>query len=609
MVYGGRENLLRKTSCLPEMILFELLYKVFVWIVVKPLFRVILSITLLVSGYQIALNDFMLGLLFTVPGAIAAVLLIVLSSVLTYVEFAVLIILSGYGMQSKRPSLHFLFRETRASLRNLIHPSTLAFCLYVLGLLPIVDMGFSTSLLPGYAIPSFITGELRKTPWGNYALFGIAVLLFAVFLFSLFTMPVMVLQKCSFGKAFVRGLRLVRTYGKRMIGAYTGFLLLWGLLNGFPEFVFRQTFGTASVSFDKIVSVFGLSWQSVVLMVLLLLSGVAQLLILPLLLNFVVGRYVTMGGDTVLPVLPSNQEAAPLTRKTLSDIRMPNLPRPVKWIAVTVALLLLGLGALRLLSNPPSLHPPIVVGHRGSAYGVENTMEAMQGAIDAGADYTEIDILLSADGIPMVIHDANLNRLAGDNRNVYELTAEELRQLTLSQNGYTGKIPTLDEVARFCKGKIRLAVEIKLHGHEQGDVVQKTMGILQEYGMLEDSIFISLEYTLVEDINTRYPQANAGYCVYGNVGDLGSAALRSMMIDFVVIEESMVNSANLYDLRGAWLPVYVWTVNDSANMRRYLELGVNGFITDYPDTGVQIVGEYNNSPSTIYLDEAEWRLP
>ena len=79
----------------------------------------------------------------------------------------------------------------------------------------------------------------------------------------------------------------------------------------------------------------------------------------------------------------------------------------------------------RVFAAPPVLHAPIAIGHRGSLEGVENTLESVQGAIDAGADYAEIDILLSKDSIPMVIHDTNLSRLTGDSRNVYELTAAE----------------------------------------------------------------------------------------------------------------------------------------------------------------------------------------
>ena len=594
-----------RMSPLPYMILFEMLYKFFLWALIRPLFELILNIALTISGFQIAFNDFMLDFLLTPAGIITALTWIALASILTYWEFAVLITLSGYSLDETRPSLRFLLRETMTSLRNLLHPSTLLFCVYVLGLLPLVESGFSSSLLPGYSIPNFITGELRKGPWGEWVLHAASALVFVIFLASLLVLPVMVLQKRSFGKAFLRSLRFTWQNWKRMLKAYAGFLLL-SLISGIPQLVFQQIYGTTSVPLMKIVSVFGLSWSGIAQILLLLLSSAAQVVLLPLLLHLLVRQYALAGGEIELTMPDAAQEASPSTFQTFSRIKIPSVPRWLRWVAVGIVVITLGVSLIQIFNNPPGLHPPIVVGHRGSAYGVENTLEAMQGAIDSGADYTEVDILLSADGVPMVIHDSNLSRLAGENLNVHDLTAEELRQFTLMQNGYTGTIPTLEEAILYCQGKIGLAVEIKLHGHEQGDVVEKTMSILQKYDFVEEYIFVSLDYSLVERIKTHFPEAFVGYSVFGNVGALNPSVLRTMEIDFIVIEESMVSKANLYDLRSAWLPVYVWTVNSALDMQRYLELGVNGLVTDHPDVGMQMVEEYSRSSDVVYLDENEW---
>lgn len=132
-----------------------------------------------------------------------------------------------------------------------------------------------------------------------------------------------------------------------------------------------------------------------------------------------------------------------------------------------------------LFYNPPALHSPIVIGHRGSSEGVENTLVSIQGGIDQGADYAEIDILLSKDNVPMVIHDSNLQRLSGQNVNVYDLTAEELGELTLSQNDTEGKISTLEEVIKATKGQIKLLIELKTHGHETADVAAETAKVVE----------------------------------------------------------------------------------------------------------------------------------
>ena len=81
-------------------------------------------------------------------------------------------------------------------------------------------------------------------------------------------------------------------------------------------------------------------------------------------------------------------------------------------------------------------HQPWAIGHRGSAYAIENTIEAVRQAAIAHADYAEIDVQLSADGIPVVYHDPTLTRLSGVNKKVEELTAEQLLQGLTNLTGY-----------------------------------------------------------------------------------------------------------------------------------------------------------------------------
>lgn len=79
---------------------------------------------------------------------------------------------------------------------------------------------------------------------------------------------------------------------------------------------------------------------------------------------------------------------------------------------------------------------------------MENTLPAIEATAGYGADYAEIDVQLSADGVPVVLHDGNLWRLAGQNLNVSELTADQLTALELPATGAAtraGRIPTLEE--------------------------------------------------------------------------------------------------------------------------------------------------------------------
>jgi glycerophosphoryl diester phosphodiesterase len=229
-------------SPVPGMVLFEIIYKLFIWAVVYPLYRFILTLTLTVSGYQLAFNGFMVSFFLSAAGIVAALVLLILSSVFTYAELSVLILISFCGRQKQRPSLRFIFRETASGLGGLLHPGTLLFCVYVLGLLPVVGMGFSTSLFNDFDIPRFVTGELMKNSWGEYIWIAGELLLFSLFFASLFTLPAMVLQKCGFVKAIGQGLKLTKVCGRKLLGLYAGFILLWSVFSGIPRYNFIYLF-------------------------------------------------------------------------------------------------------------------------------------------------------------------------------------------------------------------------------------------------------------------------------------------------------------------------------------------------------------------------------
>ena len=113
---------------------------------------------------------------------------------------------------------------------------------------------------------------------------------------------------------------------------------------------------------------------------------------------------------------------------------------------------------------------PIIVAHRGyAACRPENTFAALDAAAAAGARWVEIDVQLSADGIPMVLHDPTLERVSGDSRAVFELTAAELAQLSVGEPARFGtryadaRIPTLAGFAAWLSGQptINAFVELK----------------------------------------------------------------------------------------------------------------------------------------------------
>src|SRR5262249_23806418 len=113
-----------------------------------------------------------------------------------------------------------------------------------------------------------------------------------------------------------------------------------------------------------------------------------------------------------------------------------------------------------------------VTAHRGhSRAAPENTLSAIRKAIASGADYAEVDVQQTADGVVVLLHDSDLKRWAGDPRRVGELPFDEVRKLDVGNwfgPAFVGeRVPTLAEVIGLYRGRIKLNVELKVYGPDQ----------------------------------------------------------------------------------------------------------------------------------------------
>src|SRR5215210_999582 len=106
----------------------------------------------------------------------------------------------------------------------------------------------------------------------------------------------------------------------------------------------------------------------------------------------------------------------------------------------------------------------LIYGHRGSpATSLENTLASFREAIDAGVDGLEFDVRASADGIPIVIHDRELDRTTSMTGNVDELPFESIRS---ADAGNGQPVPTFEEVLDLVTDRVHLDIEVKQSGIE-----------------------------------------------------------------------------------------------------------------------------------------------
>ncbi|EEL36185.1 Glycerophosphodiester phosphodiesterase [Bacillus cereus Rock3-28] len=560
---------------------FQLAYKLLAAIVFVPLFGIIFNKLLYFGGYANATNDELLAFLKTPYGILAIVILSLLALFLIFTEFAVLIIISYFAHKRQKVKLRPILYKTVTYLPTLFTYCLPGFILYAVVLLPLLNMGYETALIPQIQIPNFITGELFKTTMGQVGYYTFFAVVAYLNLRWIFVLPIVVLEQKPFRTAARKSAALVKESFFKVLFFLVGFfisigivyilffgiylLCLWGV------YEFTNPEGTFALLAESTISVFLTS-------TLYLFSFIVT----PFYIMAITRLYLQK-----VPVEDVLLEEGLDYSKTKADKCFFQKHR-WKFISVyIVGIITAGMVVafiVTFISN--SYKEPIIMAHRGYiSKGVENTKEAVQGAIDAKADYAEIDVLQTKDGELAVIHDLKLKRLANANVHVSDLTMDELRQLTLSQDGFSGQISTLDEIIKLAKGKIKLNIEVKLHGGEK-DFVNKVLKAIKDNEFEKQCVIQTLHYPLIKEFKRANSDIKVGYILYAS-----RANLKNVKADFYVAEEYMLNKKLVKEARKLNKPIYVWTVNDMESLKAYYKLNVDGIITDYPKDARETIKE------------------
>ncbi|MDR8389798.1 glycerophosphodiester phosphodiesterase [Aliifodinibius sp. S!AR15-10] len=235
----------------------------------------------------------------------------------------------------------------------------------------------------------------------------------------------------------------------------------------------------------------------------------------------------------------------------------------------------------------------VVIAHRGaSAYFPENTMAAFKGALEMNAEMIELDVMLSKDGVPVVFHDAVLEDHTNGSGELSDYTLDELKQLDagswFSKEFAGEKIPTLEQVLAFARGKIALNIEIKTEAvsdEVKGGVEEKSLALVKEYGMQDHVLFSSFDYRAITHLKQLDPSIPAAL-LYNNRSSnklLPSQLVSQYKADAFNCSYQQLNRKRLRDIRLNSIPVFVYTVNQKRRMKKLVQLGVSGIFSDKPD--------------------------
>lgn len=225
-----------------------------------------------------------------------------------------------------------------------------------------------------------------------------------------------------------------------------------------------------------------------------------------------------------------------------------------------------------------------IIAHRGASYDApENTVAATKLAWEQGADAVETDIYLSGDNRIMCIHDANTKRTTGADHIIKDTSSEILRTLdagSFKDIKYKGeKIPFLEEIlAEVPRGK-GLVIEIKC-GKEVLPILKK---VIDKAGRNKNISIISFDFPTIAEAKSTFPGIPCYWLCSNadlyrkNVNLAVAAGLDGVSLNYGIVTEEI--SEQLKKLN---LLLYTWTVDDPAEAKRLLALGVKGITTNRP---------------------------
>lgn len=530
----------------------------------------------LVLGNQTHLDINNFSYLLKQPDSLLAFLLFALCfAALFFIELSVLIYVIYARQLKKEISYGAVIRQALGRLRHLFGLSFLYFLSYVLLTIPISGLVMQSSLTDGIRVPDFITGEFLKTWQGTVLVTLLAIILFYLNLRLIYAMPLMMIKDQSFLLSLRESWQMTR-YKKwklLLIFAIFGFILgliSMGLISLFIEAaMFLDPSGNSFI-----VQALLLSILKFITFTVIILSKVGTLIIL---VDQVVAPEVT---NSLLLIEPSHRRHR----------------RRIFLLVFGLIFFKIGENAF-LLAGQTYQTQQAIIGHRGYVEkGVENTIQALEAAAENGATMVELDVQMTKDQGLVVMHDSNLQRLAGINREVSDMTYDELVGLTLSQGDYQSQLPSFEEfVKRAQELDIDLLIELKPHGKEPNKYAQLIVAKLQELGIASRYPVMSLNHEAIDAIESLNSDIRTGYVI-----PLQFGAFAKNEVDFYVLEAFSYTSELAKQAHQEGKGLYVWTINDEDEIQSFLYQPVDGIITDKLETLKEI--QYGISDNQTYFE-------
>lgn len=573
----------RLTAHWKPLILFEILWKLVTLLVIAPACAGLIQLAIHLAKLKYLTTSNLLQFLRSPWTILLLAVLLLLAALYTLFEIAaVCTCFRQSRFQKVRTTLGRMVRSGLQSVLHFFRGGGPFLVLHLLVLIPLMQFSATSGIFTAMGIPDFLAYYMTKKEFLLPIYVAAIILCCLLSVRWVFSSVLFTQNQCSYRSARATSVQLVRgrfwqTFFSVLVWNccyFAALLVFLCMITVVVLMVIRAT-GSNDLIMSQAMRILKLLIQ----IVLWSFSFFATPICMAHLTALLEKRCVQMP-EVVLPEpVPLSRSAKPFRRSTAV----------LTACCFTVAALGLNLSYVYSVFTGKAnfrlalFQNPTVMAHRGlSADAPENTLYAFSDAISVGADFIELDVQQIRDGVLVVMHDSNLKRTTGVNKDIWDVDYADIQNLDAGSwfdPAYANaRIPTLEETLQFVDKRAKLNIEIKPTKHGSDTLEQDVAELITRYQYTDACYVTSFSYGSLKKVKEANPEIRTGYLMsvaYGQFYSLKYADAFSL--NKVFVTSQVVNAAHQQGKQ-----IFAWTVNSMSEVRSLCNLHVDSIITDDP---------------------------
>ena len=573
----------RLTAHWKPLILFEILWKLVTLLVIAPACAGLIQLAIHLAKLKYLTTSNLLQFLRSPWTILLLAVLLLLAALYTLFEIAaVCTCFRQSRFQKVRTTLGRMVRSGLQSVLHFFRGGEPFLVLHLLVLIPLMQFSATSGIFTAMGIPDFLAYYMTKKEFLLPIYVAAIILCCLLSVRWVFSSVLFTQNQCSYRSARATSVQLVRgrfwqTFFSVLVWNccyFAALLVFLCMITVVVLMVIRAT-GSDDLIMSQAMRILKLLIQ----IVLWSFSFFATPICMAHLTALLEKRCVQMP-EVVLPEpVPLSRSAKPFRRSTAV----------LTACCFTVAALGLNLSYVYSVFTGKAnfrlalFQNPTVMAHRGlSADAPENTLYAFSDAISVGVDFIELDVQQTRDGVLVVMHDSNLKRTTGVNKDIWDVDYADIQNLDAGSwfdPAYANaRIPTLEETLQFVDKRAKLNIEIKPTKHGSDTLEQDVAELITRYQYTDACYVTSFSYGSLKKVKEANPEIRTGYLMsvaYGQFYSLKYADAFSL--NKVFVTSQVVNAAHQQGKQ-----IFAWTVNGMSEVRSLCNLHVDSIITDDP---------------------------